>query len=84
MLTIRQLAEFKEASTDTTDTDVAMPVIRERATKPLRLVESGMSAIEYIVETARSGEVIYVDEENYYNQHLWRGYKGLSTRYSCS
>jgi len=81
MPTIRQLAEIEEASTDT---DAAMPASHERAARPLRLVKSGISAIEYIVETARSGEVIYVDEGDYYNQHLWRGYKGLSTRYSCS
>jgi len=36
-----------------------------------------MSAIEYIVETARPGEVVHIDEGDYYNKHLWGSYKDL-------
>ena len=35
------------------------------------------SAIEFIVENARPGEVIYIDDEDYYNHQLWRSYKGI-------
>lgn len=52
--------------------------------KPLRAVNAGMSAIEYIVENAKPGEVIHVDECDYYSKHLWRSYKEFNTRYSCT
>jgi hypothetical protein len=38
-------------------------------------VKSGISAIQYIVETARPGEVTHIDEADYYNPHLWRNYQ---------
>ncbi len=41
---------------------------------PLVLVRPGTSAIEYIVATARPGEVIHVSDAEYYNPHLWRNY----------
>ena len=44
----------------------------------------GVSAIEYIVETARPGEVTHIDECDYYSKYLWRSYKEFSTRYSCT
>ena len=50
--------------------------------KSMMAVRPGMSALEYIVETAQPGEVIHVDEGDYYNQHLWRSYRELDTRYS--
>jgi hypothetical protein len=43
----------------------------------LRLLRPGISAIEYIVETARPGEVIHVSEDAYYNPYLWRNYLGV-------
>ena len=97
MPTIRQLAEFQEVSTDNNvagpvipaGVDKPMRVARParvaepaKVAEPVRIVTPGMSAIEYIVETARPGEVIHVDEGDYYNKQLWRSYNGLSTRYS--
>jgi hypothetical protein len=41
------------------------------------LVRPGISAIEYIVQTARPGEVVHVAEEEYYNPFLWRTYLGV-------
>ena len=43
-----------------------------------------MSAVEYIVATARPGEVIHVKEGDYYSKHLWRSYQDLDSRYSCT
>ena len=34
------------------------------------------SAIEFIVESARPGEVISIGDEDYYNHQLWRSYVG--------
>ncbi len=90
MPNIRLVTEIAEHPNVLTETDVAMPVkpIRiawlVRKAKLMRVVKPGISAIEYIVETARPGEVNFVDEGDYYSTHLWRSYKNLSTRYSCS
>lgn len=71
MPTIRQMAEpFESAAGTRVDTQAT----KENALAPLMLVRRGMSAIEYIVETARPGEVIHVREDEYYNPHLWRNY----------
>ena len=90
MPTIRQVTEIAEHPNVLTETDVAIPVKPtrvarlEREAKPMRVVKPGISALEYIVETARPGEVTYVNEGDYYSKHLWRSYKNLNTRYSCS
>lgn len=73
MLTVRQIAESDKVSAGTA---VTQPADRRTAPKELKLVKPGMSAIEYIVATARPGEVIHVFEEEYYNPHLWRSYRG--------
>jgi hypothetical protein len=58
-----------------------MPVKPGRVARlPLWLVKPRMSAIEHIVETARPGEVIHVDDGDYYNAHLWRNYNCFITR----
>ena len=77
MPTIRQLVEYQRVSAGRIAT---MPVNPARVVKPLRLVKPRMSAIEYIVETARPGEVVYIDEEDYYNEYLWRAYEDSNTR----
>jgi len=90
MPNLRQLTEIAEHPNVLTETDVAMPVKPTRIdwlvrkAKLMRVVKPDISAIEYIVETARPGEVDFVDEGDYYSTHLWRSYKNLSTRYSCS
>ena len=90
MPTIRQFTEIVEHPNVLTETYVAMPVKPTRVAgpvreaRPMRVVKPGISALEYIVETARPGEVNYVNEGDYYSKHLWRSYKNLSTRYSCS
>jgi hypothetical protein len=50
------------------------PVIESTPQRPLMLVLPGTSAIEYIVATARPGEVIHVSDAEYYNPHLWQNY----------
>ena len=35
------------------------------------------SAIEFIVESARPGEVISISDEDYYSDQLWRSYEGM-------
>jgi hypothetical protein len=45
----------------------------------LRIVQPDKSAIEHIVETARPGEVEYVDDWDYHNAYLWRSYKDFNT-----
>ena len=84
MPNIRLVTEIAEHPNVLTETDVAMPVKPIRSAWLMRVVKPSISAIEYIVETARPGEVNYVNEGDYYSIHLWRNYKNLSTRYSCS
>jgi hypothetical protein len=71
MPTIRQIFELDESSVGTC---VEIPAKHRKANLPLRLVRPGISAIEYIVETARPGEVVHVSEDAYYNPYLWRSY----------
>lgn len=76
MSTIGRLVEFQE---DSDQINVAIPVTAPVGAGPLRVVDHGMSAIEYIVDNAEPGEVIFVDEDDYYNPYLWRSYEDLST-----
>ena len=55
--------------------DVPLSVMHTNLQQPLVLVEPCTSAIEYIVATARPGEVIHVTDAEYYNPHLWRSYE---------
>ena len=74
---IRQRVEHQRVSTGIIAT---MPVNPLRVTKPrLNVVKPRMSAIEYIVENAHPGEVVYVDEADYYNEYLWSRYEGLKS-----
>ena len=77
MTTIRQRVERQRVSAGRT---AIMPVNPVRVTKPLlRVVESRMSAIEYIVENARPGEVVQIDDGDYYNEYLWSRYGDLKS-----
>jgi hypothetical protein len=76
MSTIGRLLEFQE---DSSQINVAIPVIAPERAKALRVLDHGKSAIEYIVDTAEPGEVIIVDEADYYNPYLWRTYGDFST-----
>jgi hypothetical protein len=58
-----------------------MPVKPARVENPsLCIVQSHMSAIEFIVETACPGEVVHVDDGDYHNGYLWRSYEDFNTR----
>jgi hypothetical protein len=46
----------------------------------IKAAKPAESAIEFIVESARPGEVIYIDDEDYYNHHLWRSYQGIRSQ----
>lgn len=81
MPTIRQIQHARNGSADRI---AVLPAKPTNTTAPLSLVKPTISAIEYIVETARPGEVTHVSEGDYYNANLWRCYDGISTRYSCS
>jgi hypothetical protein len=60
---------------------VVRPLKPARVESPsLWIVPLDMSAIEYIVETARPDEVEYVDDWDYHNAYLWRSYKDFSAR----
>ena len=72
MPTIRQLQSALRAPSTGR---VSKPRTSARTDARLRLVKSGISAIQYIVETARPGEVTHIDEADYYNPHLWRKYQ---------
>ena len=73
MPTIRQRVEQQRVSAGNI---AIMPVNPIRVAKPrLNVVKHRMSAIEYIVENARPGEVVYVGEADYYNEYLWSHYK---------
>jgi hypothetical protein len=39
------------------------------------------SAIEFIVENARPGEVICISDQDYYNHQLWRSYHGIRLQF---
>lgn len=74
MPTVRQSADCFQSSADEV---VTAPATQGDAHTPLMLVRPGISAIEYIVQTARPGEVVHVAEEEYYNPFLWRTYLGV-------
>lgn len=74
MPTVRQSADCFESSADS---GVTAPASQGHPQTPLMLVRPGISAIEYIVQTARPGEVVHVAEEEYYNPFLWRTYLGV-------
>jgi len=70
MPTIRQQVEHQRVSAGRV---VIKPMKPARVVKPsLKLVKPRMSAIEYIVENARPGEVVHVDDGDYHNDYLWR------------
>ena len=71
MPTIRQLIDSAEFPNGRERIAPAKPRTRK---KPLIMVKSGTSAIEFIVKTAKPGEVIHVSDEDYFNPHLWRSY----------
>lgn len=78
MPAIRQPVEHQRVSADRT---TVMPVKPARVENPsLWIVQPNMSAIEYIVATARSGEVVHVDDGDYYNGHLWRSYEDFNAQ----
>jgi hypothetical protein len=78
MPTIRQQVEHQRVSAGRV---AIMPVKVARVESPsLRIVQPQMSAIEYIVENARPGEVVYVDDGDYHNDYLWRSYDDFNTR----
>jgi hypothetical protein len=82
MPTIRQQVQHQRVSAGRI---AIMPKKPASVVKPsLWVVGPRKSAIEYIVETARAGEVVYVDDEDYYNACLWRSYKDFNTTKSCS
>ncbi len=78
---VHRIADFQSPSAAA---DTAAPVTPEEPGASPRAFGHGMSAVEYIVATARPGEVIHVHEGDYYSKHLWRSYKDLESRYSCS
>lgn len=49
--------------------------------KPIEVISNieavmpSKSAIEFIVENARPGEVVSISDEDYYNHQLWRSYE---------
>jgi hypothetical protein len=78
MPTIRQQVEHQRVSAGSI---AIMPVKPARVEKSsLWIVQPHTSAIEYIVETARPGEVVHVDDEDYHNGYLWRSYDDFNTQ----
>jgi hypothetical protein len=74
---IGQQVEHQRVSADRI---VIRPMKPARVENPsLWIVPPEMSAIEYIVETSRPGEVEYVDDWDYHNAYLWRSYKDFNT-----
>ncbi len=67
MPTVRQ-------TTESVGVSAGKLAIHKQPQPPLVLVRPGTSAIEYIVATARPGEVIHVSDAEYFNPHLWRNY----------
>ena len=65
MPTVRQIAYY---------TEISATAIRNSAPRHLKIAKPGISAIEYIVESAQPGEVTHIAEEDYYNPYLWRSY----------
>ena len=76
MPTIRQQVEQQRVSVGRI---AIMPMEPVRVPPSLRVVSLRKSAIEHIVETARPGEVVLVDDDDYYNHCLWRSYKDFNT-----
>ena len=77
MPTIRLQVEHQRASAGRI---AIMPVKPTRVASPsLWIVQPHMSAIEYIVENARPGEVVHVDDGDYHNDYLWRSYEDFNT-----
>ena len=72
MPTVRQLADTIGAPTGR---GIPLPTIQAQPRKPFVLVKTHTSAIEYIVATARPGEVIHVTDADYYNPYLWHSYE---------
>jgi hypothetical protein len=78
MPTIRQQVEHQRVSAGRI---AITPVKPARLESPsLWIVQPDMSAIEYIVATARPGEVVHVDDGDYHNGYLWRSYEDFNTR----
>ena len=78
MPTIRQQVEHQRISAGRI---AIMPMKPARVDNPsLRIVQPHMSAIEYIVENARPGEVVHVDDGDYHNDYLWSCYEDFNTR----
>jgi hypothetical protein len=76
MPTIRQQVEYQRASASII---AIMPVKPARLESlSLCIVQPDMSAIEYIVATARPGEVVHVDDGAYHNAYLWRSYEDFN------
>jgi hypothetical protein len=84
MSNIHHFEGFSKPPKILTGADAALPVKPAGGARSLSAINPGMSAIEYIVENAKPGEVIHVDECDYYSKYLWRSYKEFSTRYSCT
>lgn len=77
MPTIRQQVEHQRVSAGRI---AIMPMMPAKVVKPsLRVVKPRMSAIEHIVKTAHPGEVVHVDDRDYYNNCLWRSYEDFNT-----
>ena len=77
MPTIRQQLEHQRVSAGRIS---IMPMKPARVVEPsLRVVNPRKSAIEHIVETAHPGEVVIVNDRDYYNNCLWRSYEDFNT-----
>ena len=77
MPTIRQQVEHQRVSAGRI---AIMPMKPARVAKPsLRVVNPRKSAIEHIVDTAHPGEVVHVDDRDYYNNYLWGSYEDFNT-----
>jgi hypothetical protein len=78
MPTIRQQVEHQRVSAGRI---AIVPVKPARVESPsLWIVQPDVSAIEYIVATARSGGVVHVDDGDYHNSYLWSSYEDFDMR----
>ena len=76
MPTIRQQVEHQRVSAGRI---AIMPMKPARVESPsLWIVQPDTSAIEYIVATARPGEVVHVADGDYYNSYLWSSYEDFN------
>ena len=78
---VHQFPDFQGPSANE---ETGAPVEPEGVDVPSQGFGHRMSAVEYIVATARPGEVVHVKEGDYYSKHLWRSYQDLDSRYSCT